>query len=63
MDELEKAGQKITLALLATNSLFSAARIMTFTVGSIIILELVNDNSQWAGVPSTLNLIGSALIA
>jgi MFS family permease len=63
MYTVEKLGQKITGALLLTQSLFSASLIMTSTVGSIVILSLVNNNSQWAGVPTTVSLIGSAIIA
>jgi len=62
-EQLEKLGRKITLALLVSQSLFSASRIMTFTVASIIALQLANDNSQWSGVPSTLGQIGVALTA
>lgn len=62
-DSLEKTGQKITLALLASQSLFSASFIMIFTVGSIIAVALAGGNSQWTGVPSTLVMIGAALMA
>ena len=36
--------------------------IMVFTVGSIIAVQLANNN-QWTGVPSTLVLVGAALVA
>lgn len=63
MTNLEKAGQKITAALLVVQSLFSASVIMLFTISSIIAVQLAGDNSQWTGVPSTLILVGAALIA
>ena len=63
MDHLEKTGQKITWALLGSQSLFSAGLIITFTVSSIIVVELAGGNSQWAGVPGTVLLIGAAAIA
>lgn len=63
MSNLDKIGQKITLALLATQSLFSASIIMIFTVSSIIVVELAGGNAQWAGIPSTLVLVGAAAIA
>jgi MFS family permease len=63
MNNLDRLGQKVTLTLLLTRSLFSASTIMAFTVSSIILLELVNNDSRWAGVPGTLNLIGAALMA
>jgi MFS family permease len=59
---LEKISRKITLTLLASQSLFSAALIMSFTVGSIIVVELTG-NSQWSGVPATLVLVGAASMA
>jgi MFS family permease len=63
MSSLEKAGQKITTALLVSQSLFSASVIMLFTISSIIAVQLAGDNSQWTGVPSTLILVGAALVA
>jgi MFS family permease len=60
---LEKSSRKITATLVATQSLFSASFIMVFTVGSIIAVELAGGNSQWTGVPSTLVLVGAAVIA
>ena len=63
MNDLEKFSQKITLTLLASQSLFSAAMIMTATVNSIIVVQLAHNNKQWAGVPLTLAVVGAALIA
>ena len=63
MKDLEKLGQKITFTLLAGQSLFSAAMIMAFTIMSITAVQLANDNTRWAGVPSTLVVIGAAMIA
>jgi MFS family permease len=63
MSQLEKFGQKITAALLVTQSLFSATFIIIFTVSSIIAVELAGGNNQWSGVPSTLSLLGAAMIA
>jgi MFS family permease len=63
MNNLERLGHKITAALVAAQSLFSASFIMVFTVGSIIAVELAGGNSRWTGVPSTLVLVGAASIA
>jgi len=63
MTNLEKASQKITLTLLAGQSLFSASLIITFTVGAIIAVELADGNSRWTGVPSALVVVGAAMIA
>lgn len=63
MDNFEKSGRKITLALLVSQSLFSASMIMAFTVGSIIILQMTDNDSRWTGVPTTLNLVGAAMMA
>jgi len=63
VNHLEKAGHKIAWTLLASQSLFSAALIATFTVSSIIVVELAHGNKQWAGVPGTVLLIGSAAVA
>ena len=60
---LEKTGRKITQTLLAGQSLFSASSIISFTVSSIIVVELAGDNNQWAGVPATLSLVGAAMVA
>jgi MFS family permease len=63
MNELEKSSRRITITLLVGQSLFSASFIMAFTVGSIIAVELANNNSGWSGVPSTLVVAGAALMA
>ncbi len=63
MVHLETVGRKITLALLASQSLFSAALIISFTVSSIIVVELAGGNKQWAGVPGTMMLLGAAAVA
>jgi len=63
MSSLEKSGQKITSALLVSQSLFSASVIMLFTISSIIAVQLADNNSQWTGVPSTLIMVGAASIA
>jgi MFS family permease len=62
MNDLEKAGQRTALVLLISQSLFSASSIIAFTVGSIIVVQLADNNSQWTGVPSTLALVGAALV-
>lgn len=63
MPSIQAQGRRVTIALLLTQSLFSASSIMAFTVGAIIILQLADNNSRWAGVPTTLNLVGAALMA
>lgn len=63
MTNLERAGRKITLTLLISQSLFSAATILIFPIGAIVAVRLGNDNSQWTGVPSTLSLFAAALFA
>jgi MFS family permease len=63
MTDLEKQSQKITITLLAGQSLFWASLIMSFTVGSIIAVQLANNNSRWTGVPGALVVAGAALIA
>ncbi len=63
MTNLEKSSQKITLALLASQSLFSAAIIITFTIAAIIAVELAGNNNRWTGVPSTLVVVGAAMVA
>lgn len=62
MPTLEQQSRKITLTLLAGQSLFSAAMIIAFTIASIIAVEL-GGNAGWTGVPSTLVVAGAALIA
>jgi MFS family permease len=63
MNDLEKLSRKITLTLLVGQSLFSASFIMAFTVGSIVAVELANNNTRWTGVPSSLVVVGAALMA
>lgn len=63
MQTLDRSAKKITFTLLAGQSLFSAAMIMVFTVSSIIAVGLAGDNAQWTGVPSTLVVIGAAIMA
>jgi MFS family permease len=63
MTPLEKAGRRITAGLLITQSLFSATVIMVFTISSIIVVELAGGNNRWLGVPSTVTLLGAAMIA
>jgi len=62
MNDLEKAGQRTAFVLLISQSLFSASSIIAFTIGSIIVVQLAGNNSQWTGVPSTLALVGAALV-
>ncbi|MCB0166449.1 MAG: MFS transporter, partial [Anaerolineae bacterium] len=60
----ENAGRKITLALLATQSLFSATTIMIFTISSIIVVQLVGGDRQWMlGIPSLMTMLGAAAVA
>lgn len=63
MNHLDKLSQKITFTLLVGQSLFSASTIMIFTVSSIIAVELANNNNRWTGVPSTLVVVGAAMMA
>lgn len=63
MNNLEKMGRKITLTLLASQSLFSAALIISFTVSAIVVVELAGGDKRWAGVPTTLVLVGAATMA
>lgn len=63
MTNLERAGQKITAALLVSQSLFSASVIMVFTISSIIMVQLMGGNNQWAGAPSTIIMGGAAVVA
>ncbi|NIV30721.1 MAG: MFS transporter, partial [Anaerolineae bacterium] len=62
MNNLEKAGKRTALVLLISQSLFSASSIIAFAVGSIVVVQLADGNSQWTGVPSTLALVGAALV-
>lgn len=63
MTNLERAGQKITAALLVTQSLFSASVIMVFAISSIIMEQLMGGNNQWAGAPSFIIMVGAAIAA
>jgi len=63
MENLENLSRKITLTLLMGQSFFSASLIMSFTVGSIIAVELAGGNEQWTGVPSALVVVGAAIMA
>jgi MFS family permease len=61
MAELSKSARKITFTLFLAQSLFSAGLIATATVNSILGAEL--GGAPWAGVPSAVYLLGSALAA
>ncbi|MGD8402412.1 MAG: MFS transporter [Anaerolineales bacterium] len=61
MTELSKSARKITLTLFLAQSLFSAGSIAVATVNSIMGAEL--GGKPWAGVPSAVFLLGSALAA
>lgn len=61
MAELSKIARKITFTLFLTQSLFSAGSIAVATVNSIMGAEL--GGKPWAGVPSAVFLLGSALAA
>lgn len=57
-----RAGQRITSALFMTQSLFSAATIVAFTLTPIIAAAL-SGSEQQAGLPVTFSLIGRAAVA
>jgi MFS family permease len=59
--ELSKFARKITFTLFLTQSLFSAGFIAAATVNSIVGAKL--GGKPWAGVPSAVFLLGSALAA
>ncbi|MGB7875969.1 MAG: MFS transporter [Anaerolineales bacterium] len=61
MTELSKTARKITVTLFLAQSLFSAGSIAVATVNSIMGAEL--GGKPWAGVPSAVFLLGSALAA
>jgi MFS family permease len=61
MTELSKIARKITLTLFMAQSLFSAGFIASATVNSILGAEL--GGKPWAGAPSGVLLVGSALSA
>ncbi|MEM7115462.1 MAG: MFS transporter [Chloroflexota bacterium] len=51
--------RRITGTIFASQSLFSAAFIASFTLTSIIAADLTG-NDRWAGIPSTVTLLGRA---
>jgi MFS family permease len=61
MTELSRAARKITLTLFLAQSLYSAGFIASATINSILGAEL--GGNPWAGVPSAVLLLGSALSA
>jgi len=61
MTELSNTARKITLTLFLAQSLFSAGSIAVATINSIMGAEL--GGKPWAGVPSAVFLLGSALAA
>ncbi len=61
MTELSRTARKITLVLFLAQSLASAGFIATATVNSILGAKL--GGAPWAGVPSAVFLVGSALAA
>ena len=61
MTELSKTARKITLILFIAQSLASAGFIASATVNSILGAKL--GGNPWAGVPSAVFLVGSALAA
>ena len=61
MTELSRTARKITLTLFLAQSLYSAGVIASATVNSILGAEL--GGNPWAGVPSAVYLLGSALSA
>lgn|SRR5574341_63204 len=63
MTDFERAGRRITVALLLLQALLSAGMSLVFVVASIITVDLAGGNRQWTGVPSTAMLVGAALIA
>jgi MFS family permease len=63
MSEFRYSPSKIVGTLLAAQSLFSAAMIMTFTVASIQVVDLAGGRAAWTGVPSTVGLVAAALMS
>src|SRR5262245_50531095 len=55
--------RKIVGTLFASQSLFSLAMILIISLGSIYVLKLTDNDKNWAGVPSTMMLIGSAVVS
>ncbi|MCH7587017.1 MAG: hypothetical protein IIC78_03105 [Chloroflexi bacterium] len=58
-----RALRRILGTLFIAQSLYRAVIIITFTVGSILVVQMGDGNSRWTGVPSNLQLFGAALIA
>ena len=61
MTELSRKARRITLTLFIGQSLFSAGYIAAATINSILGAEL--SGAQWAGMPTAVALVGSALAA
>jgi MFS family permease len=61
-NQLDSIRQRITVALFAAQSLFSASTIAAFTLTSIIAVDLTGLDSR-AGWPTTVTLLGRALLA
>jgi MFS family permease len=61
MNELSRTARKITFTLFLAQSLFSAGFIAAGTINSIVGADL--GGKPWAGVPSAVYLLGSALAA
>jgi len=61
--KLEYSPNKIIGTLVISQSLFSLSMFLNFTLASIVAVDLAGGNDQWTGVPSTVMLVGSALMA
>lgn len=61
MTDFSRPARRITLTLFIAQSLFSAGFIAAATINSILGAEL--SGAQWAGLPSAVLLVGSALAA
>ena len=61
--DLDRAGKRIVATLLASQSILSAGLIVIFTVASITAVRLAGGDESWTGIPSTVLLIGAALVA
>ena len=61
-DALHRSARRISGTLFTAESLFSAGYIASITLLSINAVEL-GGGDQWAGVPSTLSLLGRAAFA
>ncbi len=62
MEDYSRIARKITVTLFATQSLVSAAFLLSGTVGTIVGAQLT-DNLAWAGAPSAVQRVGMALAA